>query len=203
MAATTKGVVTILADTAIRGGDLDEARALEAKQAAEDAIKNRASDIDYAQAQAELDQLRYTEKHALMGIPVEVAKDYGKVQENYKGSIGMEKAYINARRWLVTSFSSFDMGLGKMDDIFQAFEKYCRKFRIESDGGRRKVAILQAEDELAALHSWFTRYDAQVMQYLRAVRLGQVSKIAISELDEQAQKNQARINEIKTALIQE
>ena len=47
-------VVTILADTAIRGADLDEARALEAKQAAEEAIKSRASDIDYAQAQAEL-----------------------------------------------------------------------------------------------------------------------------------------------------
>lgn len=47
-------VVTILADTAIRGHDLDEARALEAKQAAEEALKNRTSDIDYAQAQAEL-----------------------------------------------------------------------------------------------------------------------------------------------------
>ncbi len=47
-------VVTVLADTAIRGGDLDEARALEAKQAAEEAIKNRTSDIDYAAAQAEL-----------------------------------------------------------------------------------------------------------------------------------------------------
>ncbi len=47
-------VVTILADTAIRGGDLDEARALQAKQAAEEAMKNRTSDIDYAQAQAEL-----------------------------------------------------------------------------------------------------------------------------------------------------
>lgn len=47
-------VVTILADTAIRGADLDEARALEAKQAAEEAMKNRVSDIDYAQAQAEL-----------------------------------------------------------------------------------------------------------------------------------------------------
>ncbi len=47
-------VVTILADTAIRGADLDEARALEAKQAAEEALKNRTSDIDYAQAQAEL-----------------------------------------------------------------------------------------------------------------------------------------------------
>ena len=47
-------IVTILADTAIRGGDLDEARALEAKQAAEEAMKNRTSDIDYAQAQCEL-----------------------------------------------------------------------------------------------------------------------------------------------------
>jgi F-type H+-transporting ATPase subunit epsilon len=47
-------VVTILADTAIRGTDLDEARAIEAKRAAEEAIKNRSSDIDYAQAQAEL-----------------------------------------------------------------------------------------------------------------------------------------------------
>lgn len=47
-------VVTILADTAIRGADLDEARALEAKQAAEELVKNRTADIDYAQAQAEL-----------------------------------------------------------------------------------------------------------------------------------------------------
>ena len=47
-------VVTVLADTAIRGADLDEARALEAKQAAEEAMKNRTTDIDYAAAQAEL-----------------------------------------------------------------------------------------------------------------------------------------------------
>jgi outer membrane protein TolC len=76
------------------------------------------------QAQAELDQLRHTEKAALMGIPVEVAQAYGKVQEGYKGSRGMEKAYVNARRWLVTAFSNFDIGLGKMEDIFQAFERY-------------------------------------------------------------------------------
>lgn len=48
------GVVTILADTAIRGGDLDEARALEAKRAAEELMKNQSSEINYAQAQAEL-----------------------------------------------------------------------------------------------------------------------------------------------------
>jgi F-type H+-transporting ATPase subunit epsilon len=47
-------VVTVLADTAIRGHDLDEARVLEAKRSAEEAMKNRTSDIDYAAAQAEL-----------------------------------------------------------------------------------------------------------------------------------------------------
>jgi len=49
-------VVTILSDTAIRGKDLDEARATEAKQSAEEAMKNRTSDLDYAQAESELAQ---------------------------------------------------------------------------------------------------------------------------------------------------
>jgi F-type H+-transporting ATPase subunit epsilon len=48
------GVVTVLADTAIRGVELDEVRASQIKQDAEEAMKNRTSDIDYAQAQAEL-----------------------------------------------------------------------------------------------------------------------------------------------------
>ena len=48
------GVVTVLADTAIRGADLDQAKAEEAKRAAEEALKNNASEIDYARAQAEL-----------------------------------------------------------------------------------------------------------------------------------------------------
>ncbi len=47
-------VVTVLADTGIRAEDLDEAKALEAKQRAEEALRNRQSDIDYARAQAEL-----------------------------------------------------------------------------------------------------------------------------------------------------
>lgn len=49
-------LVTILSDTAIRGKDLDEARAMEAKQAAEESMKNRTSDLDYAQAESELAQ---------------------------------------------------------------------------------------------------------------------------------------------------
>lgn len=46
--------VTVLADTALRGSDLDEAKANEAKRMAEEALANRSADIDYAQAQAEL-----------------------------------------------------------------------------------------------------------------------------------------------------
>lgn len=48
------GVVTVLADTAIRGADLDEAKAVAAKKAAEEALANNTSDVDYARAQAEL-----------------------------------------------------------------------------------------------------------------------------------------------------
>ncbi|NMG66024.1 F0F1 ATP synthase subunit epsilon [Azoarcus indigens] len=48
------GLVTVLADTAIRGKDLDEAKALEAKKKAEEALVNQGSEIDYAKAQAEL-----------------------------------------------------------------------------------------------------------------------------------------------------
>ena len=46
--------VTVLAETAIRGRDLDEAKAAEAKKQAEEAMSNRGSKIDYAKAQAEL-----------------------------------------------------------------------------------------------------------------------------------------------------
>jgi F-type H+-transporting ATPase subunit epsilon len=44
----------VLADTAIRGKDLDEAKATEAKALAEEALKNAKSDIDLAKAQNEL-----------------------------------------------------------------------------------------------------------------------------------------------------
>ena len=47
------GTVTVLADTAIRGHDLDEAKATDARKHAEDAMKNAKTDIDFAKAQGE------------------------------------------------------------------------------------------------------------------------------------------------------
>jgi F-type H+-transporting ATPase subunit epsilon len=46
--------VTVLADTAIRAKDLDEVAALEAKKAAEEAMQNKTSGEEIAQAEAEL-----------------------------------------------------------------------------------------------------------------------------------------------------
>jgi len=65
-------VVTILADTATRAKDLDEAQALEAKKRAESAMQNKKADMDYARAQAELieavAQLRTIQKIRQKGI---------------------------------------------------------------------------------------------------------------------------------------
>ncbi len=49
-------LVTILADTAIRAKDIDEAAALEAKAKAEEMLTDKSGKINYAKAQAELSQ---------------------------------------------------------------------------------------------------------------------------------------------------
>ena len=49
-------LITLLADTAIRAHDLDEAKSIEAKRRAEEALRKRDADISYAAAEAELAQ---------------------------------------------------------------------------------------------------------------------------------------------------
>ena len=56
--------VTVLADTAIRAKDLDEAAALQAKQRVEEALKDKSGHIDQAEALAEL--VRLTEQLKLI-----------------------------------------------------------------------------------------------------------------------------------------
>jgi len=51
-------LVTILADTALRGDQLDEAAALQAQQEAEEALKGVSSETDLARAQQELEEAR-------------------------------------------------------------------------------------------------------------------------------------------------
>lgn len=59
-------MVTVLADTALRARDIDEAAAMKAKQEAEEALSEQKGDIDMARAQAELAEavarLKFIEK---------------------------------------------------------------------------------------------------------------------------------------------
>lgn len=50
--------VTVLADTALRGDQLDEAAALAAQRQAEEALKGASQETDLARAQAELEEAR-------------------------------------------------------------------------------------------------------------------------------------------------
>lgn len=49
-------MVTVLADTAVRAADLDEAAAIQAKERAEAAMQDKSAKMDYAKAQSELVQ---------------------------------------------------------------------------------------------------------------------------------------------------
>ncbi len=64
-------VVTILADTAIRAKDIDEAAALEAKKKAEEALADKTGSIDYSTAHAQLaeamEQLRSLDRLRKLG----------------------------------------------------------------------------------------------------------------------------------------
>lgn len=64
-------LVTILADTAIRARDIDEAAAIEAKRRAEEMLADKTGKVDYARAQAQLEeavsQLRTLEKYRSSG----------------------------------------------------------------------------------------------------------------------------------------
>ena len=50
-------MITVLADTAVRAKDLDEAKKVQAQQASEKAQKDQQSNLDYAKAEAELSQV--------------------------------------------------------------------------------------------------------------------------------------------------
>jgi F-type H+-transporting ATPase subunit epsilon len=69
-------VVTVLADTALRARDLDEAKALDAKSRAEQALEDRQSDMDYATAEAELAEA-IAQLHTIQRLRKKLGKSVG------------------------------------------------------------------------------------------------------------------------------
>ena len=95
---------------------------------------------------------------------LELGYDYAR--EHYQGVCGLSVKKVDklGDEILMDGNSAFALGavyagatvtgwypITPSTSVIEAFERYSLKFRIEKDTGRRKVAIIQAEDELAAL----------------------------------------------------
>ena len=79
-------LVTVLSDTAIRGKDLDEEKANEARRAAEEAVKNAKSEIDLAKAQSEL-AVMAAQLAALRGLDALMTLPQGETPSSRAASI--------------------------------------------------------------------------------------------------------------------
>jgi len=75
-------------------------------------------------ARAEHQRMLHTREYAEQNIPLEVAKYYQDVIESQASFQAYEKAAVAARKWIVSAFSNFDMGVGPAKDIFDAIDRY-------------------------------------------------------------------------------
>ncbi len=75
-------------------------------------------------ARAEYQKLRDTQEFAERNIPIEVVKNYQDAIEAQKSYSAYEEATVGARRWIVASFSNFDLGIGTARDMLEAIDRY-------------------------------------------------------------------------------
>ena len=75
-------------------------------------------------ARAEYQKMRNTQEFAERNIPVEVIKYYQDAVEAYKSFTAYEQAAVGSRRWIVTAFSNFDLGIGTARDMLDAIDRY-------------------------------------------------------------------------------
>lgn len=79
-----------------------------------------------SEAKAEYRKVEALRDQAEMGVPVQVAKAYQELVEASKNVKAMEKAYQNARRWMVASSYNYDMGIGEAKDLADGVAAYGR-----------------------------------------------------------------------------
>jgi len=76
------------------------------------------------EAEAELNKLFERRRFAEEGIPFEVRKVYRELDQAERDIQATESACRNAKRWLVSATSNFEMGIGEAKDVADAIEMY-------------------------------------------------------------------------------
>ena len=81
-------------------------------------------DAKVKQAQAELDALISKASFARDGIPYQVEEGFTQLHASYEQVEQMKTASINARRWMIASYTDFEAGLKEAEKIITAFQAY-------------------------------------------------------------------------------
>lgn len=76
------------------------------------------------EARAESQKILYSQKNAEMNIPIQVTNAYDEIIEWKKSAQIYQNAAIASRKWVVSAFADFDMGIGTAEDMLRAIEKY-------------------------------------------------------------------------------
>lgn len=75
-------------------------------------------------ADAQYRKMRHTQKKAEMNIPIQVAKARDETIEWEKSAKIYQRAATASRKWVVSAFTDFDMGVGTAENLLRAIEKY-------------------------------------------------------------------------------
>jgi outer membrane protein TolC len=73
---------------------------------------------------AQYNRLLSTREYADTNIPLQVKKYYLDLIEAKNSAVASRGAYLNAKKWAVTSIANFDFGMGPAKDIFEALQAY-------------------------------------------------------------------------------
>jgi outer membrane protein len=76
------------------------------------------------QAKAEYEKLIFTKEYAERNIPLQVIKYYQDAVEARKSYESFDKGAKASRKWIISAFTNFDMGVGTAKDMFEAIERY-------------------------------------------------------------------------------
>jgi outer membrane protein len=87
--------------------------------------------FDLGIGQGKLDKARAEHKKTLAAqdfatrnIPLEVVKYYQDALESQTGYKAYEQATVGSRRWIISAFTNFDVGVGTAKDMFDAIDRY-------------------------------------------------------------------------------
>lgn len=77
-----------------------------------------------AEAEAEYNKLASKKRFADEAIPLQIKKAYLDFEEAKKNIPELEKAFTNAKKWLVSAIANYDLGIGDANDIGEAAAAY-------------------------------------------------------------------------------